>query len=179
MKRKTEIPDEDRSVPDREKALRRTFDRAVNLLTYKPRSISEIRKRLLEKDWTDASVVDEVIEKLKYYGYLDDDAFARSYAGAQLRERPLGKMALRMKLNRKNLDRETVDRAIGQILEETPEEEIIDRAIARRIRLKGRPETREDAKKFYDHLLRQGFSYDLVSAKMREVASREFDDDAA
>ena len=35
-----------------EKARPKTFDRAVNLLTYKPRSIAELRARLLEKNWT-------------------------------------------------------------------------------------------------------------------------------
>ena len=71
----------------------------------------------------------------------------------------------------------TVDEAIERALEETPEDEIIDRAIAKRLRLKGKPETREDAKKFYDYLLRQGFSYDLVSSKMREIAARNFEEE--
>ena len=67
--------------------------------------------------------------------------------------------------------------AFEKALEETPEEEIIERAIEKRLRLKGKPETREDAKKFYDYLLRQGFSYDLVSSKMREIASRNYDEE--
>ena len=50
------------------------------------------------------------------------------------------------------------------------------RAVAKRLRLKGKPETREDSKKFYDYLLRQGFSYDLVSKTMREIAARDFDE---
>ncbi|HEX8636464.1 MAG TPA: hypothetical protein VF692_00265, partial [Pyrinomonadaceae bacterium] len=62
--------------------------------------------------------------------------------------------------------------------EETPEAEIIERAIEKRLRLKGKPETREDSKKFYDYLLRQGFSYDLVSGKMREIAARNYDEES-
>ena len=82
---------------------------------------------------------------------------------------------LRNKVIRKRLDKETVDEAIEKAFEETPEEEIIERAIQKRLRLKGKPETREDAKKFYDYLLRQGFSYDLVSNKMREIG--KFDEE--
>ncbi len=177
MKRKTPIPDSERVVTDPDRARQKTFDRAVNLLTYKPRSIDELRTRLLEKDWTNQMIVDEVIEKLKYYGYLDDAQFARSFAESQIRQKPLGKMALKMKLTQKKLDKETIDATLEKILEETPEDEIIDRAIARRVRLKGKPENRDDAKKFYDYLLRQGFSYDLVSSKMREIAARSFDED--
>jgi len=170
--------DKEHIIKDIEKSRQRTFDRAVNLLTYKPRSIEELRERLLEKDWTNEQIVDEIIEKLKYYGYLNDMQFAKSFAASQIRQKPVGKRVLKQKLAQKKLDRETVDEALEKALEETPEEEIIERAITKRLRLKGKPETREDAKKFYDYLLRQGFSYDLVSSKMREIASKNYDEEA-
>lgn len=156
-----------------EKARQKTFDRAVNLLTYKARSIKELRERLLEKDWTNEQIVDEVIEKLKFYGYLNDEVFAKSLASSQLRQKPIGKRLLQQKLSQKKLDKETVENALEKAFEETPEDELIDRAIAKRLRLKGKPSTREDAKKFYDYLLRQGFSYDLVSQKMREISKMD------
>jgi regulatory protein len=159
-----------------EKARQRTFDRAVNLLTYKPRSVKELRERLLEKDWTNDEIVEETIEKLKFYGYLNDASFAKTFAASQIRQKPVGKRVLQQKLTQKKLDKETVAEALEQVLEETPEAEIIERAIEKRLRLKGKPETREDAKKFYDYLLRQGFSYDLVSSKMREIAARNYDE---
>lgn len=171
------MPQTKSEVPDSERALRRTFDRAVNLLTYKPRSVRELRERLLEKDWTDETVVDRVIEKLEYYGYLNDGQFAKSFAASQIRQKPVGKRLLEQKLRQKKLDKETIDEAIEKTLEEVSEEELIDLAIAKRIRLKGRPESREDAKKFYDHLLRQGFSYELVGSKMRKIAARDVEEE--
>lgn len=161
-----------------EKARQRTFDRAVNLLAFKPRSIAELRARLLEKDWTTPEIVDAVLEKLKEYNYLNDEQFAKSFAASQIRQKPIGKRVLKQKLAMKKLDKETVSEALEKVLEETPEEEIIERAIAKRLRLKGKPETREDAKKFYDYLLRQGFSYDLVSKKMREIAAGNYDEES-
>jgi regulatory protein len=169
--------DKERVIKDADKARQKTFDRAVNLLTYKPRSIKELRERLMEKDWTNAEIVESVIEKLKEYNYLNDAQFAKSFAASQIRQKPVGKRVLKMKLANKKLDKETVEEALEKALEETPEEEIIERAITKRLKLKGKPETREDAKKFYDYLLRQGFSYDLVSNKMREIASRDFDEE--
>src|SRR5438270_10867551 len=38
---------------DPEKARTRTLQRAVKLLAAKPRSVEELRERLLEKEWTD------------------------------------------------------------------------------------------------------------------------------
>ncbi len=169
--------DKERIIKDAEKSRQKTFDRAVNLLTYKPRSVKELRERLLEKDWTNEQIVDSVLDKLKEYNYLNDAQFAISFAASQIRQKPLGKRALKQKLANKKLDKETVEEALEKALKETPEEEIIERAIAKRLRLKGQPETREDAKKFYDYLLRQGFSYDLVSNKMREIASRDYDEE--
>ena len=176
-KRKEIKPDEERVIKDLERARRKTFDRAVNLLTYKPRSIVELRTRLMEKEWTNSQIVEEVLQKLESYGYLNDNQFAQDFAASQLRGKPIGKRVLKQKLVMKKLDKETIEKALETVFEETPEAEIIERAIAKRLRLKGKPETREDTKKFYDYLLRQGFSYDLVSNKMRELNNREFEEE--
>lgn len=170
--------DEEEKLPQTnpERARRKTFDRAVNLLAFKPRSVKELRERLLEKTWTNEEIVEAVLEKLKEYNYLNDDYFARELAASKLRQKPIGRRVLQQKLAHRKLDKETVDEAIEQAFSESPEEEIIKLAVAKRLRLKGKPETREDSKKFYDYLLRQGFSYDLVSRKMREIAADEFDE---
>ena len=151
------------------------MNRAVKLLAAKPRSIRELRERLLEKNWTNDEIVDAVIEKLKEYRYLDDPQFARDVALSQLRQKPQGKRRLQQTMSRKQLDRETVDEAIENAFEKMPEAELIDIAVAKRLRLKGKPESREDTKKFYDHLLRQGFAYDLIRTKLSEIARLEIE----
>lgn len=169
--------DKDRVIKDIEKARQRTFDRAVNLLTYKPRSIKELRTRLMEKEWTNSVIVEEVIKKLESYGYLNDARFAKSFAASKLRQKPIGKRVLKQKLAERKLDKETVAEAIEKAFEETPEEEIIERAIEKRLRVKGVPKERGEVKKFYDYLLRQGFSYDLTRDKMREISKRDFEEE--
>jgi len=176
-KRKEIKPDEERVIKDASRARQKTFDRAVNLLAYKPRSVVELRTRLMEKEWTNSQIVEEVLVKLEGYGYLNDGQFAKDFAASQLRGKPIGKRVLRQKLAMKKLDKETIQAAIETVFEETPEAEVIERAVAKRLRLKGKPETREDVKKFYDYLLRQGFSYDMVSSKMREIAARDFEEE--
>jgi regulatory protein len=153
------------------------MNRAVKLLAAKPRSIRELRERLLEKSWTNTEIVDSVIEKLKEYKYLDDHQYANDVAVSKLRQRPQGKRKLQQTMSRKKLDRDTVDEAIKSAFEVIPESDLLDLAITRRLRLKGRPETREDLKKFFDHLLRQGFSYDLIRDKMTDISTRRIDDE--
>ena len=169
-KRKPAVDEAERVIADPEKARERTMNRAVKLLAAKPRSVAELRERLLEKVWTDRRIVDSVIEKLSEYKYLDDDQFARDLAVSKLRQRPQGKRRLQQAMSQKKLDREIVDQAIAAAYDKLPEADLIDRAIEKRVRLKGVPETREEKKKFYDHLLRQGFSYDLIIAKMSDIS---------
>jgi regulatory protein len=147
------------------------MNRAVKLLAAKPRSIGELRERLLEKNWTNEAIVASVIEKLTEYGYLNDAQYARDVALSKLRQKPQGRRRLQYAMSRKKIERETLDAAIEEAFENIPEAELIDSVIERRIRLKGLPETRDEKKTFYDHLLRQGFEYDLIREKMSALAA--------
>ena len=120
--------------------------------------------------------VDEVIARLREYGYLDDAKFAQSYASLRLRERAIGRRRLERDLSLKKVDKQTTTAALDEVFEATPETELIERAIAKRIRLRGKPKSREDAKKLFDHLLRQGFGFELVSERVRKLLKTEPDD---
>src|SRR5205085_8452375 len=162
---------------DPEKARERTFQRAVKLLAAKPRSVAELRERLLEKEWTNEEIVEAVLAKLGEYGYLNDERFAFGYASYKVRQKPVGRQRLQRDLQMKKVDRETADEAIKLVFEETSEEELIDRAIEKRTRLRGQPKTRAEVKSLFDHLLRQGFSYELIANKVRALSSTAMDED--
>src|SRR2546430_17227951 len=154
------------------KAREQVFQRAGKLLAAKPRSVAELRERLLQGRGATKANVDEVIERLREYGYLDDAKFAQSYASLRVRERPIGRRRLARDLWLKKVDKQTAETALDEVFAATPEDELIDRAIAKRIRLRGKPKSREDAKKLFDHLLRQGFEFDLVSEKVRAMSKQ-------
>ena len=139
--------------------------------------MEELRERLLEGRGATKANVDEVIGRLRGYGYLDDERFAQSYASLRLQQRPIGRQRLQRDLWLKKIDKKTADQALDQIFEATPEEDLIERAIAKRVRLRGKPKTREDAKKLFDHLLRQGFAFELVGDKVRAIAKNKEDEE--
>jgi regulatory protein len=161
---------------DPAKARARIFQRAAKLLAAKQRSVEELRERLLQSRGGTTAIVDEVIARLREYGYLDDAKFAQSYASLRLRERPIGRRRLERDLSLKKIDKQTASSALDEVFEATPEEDLIERAIAKRIRLRGKPKSREDAKKLFDHLLRQGFGFELVSSKVRSLTKAEPED---
>jgi len=165
------------SLPlDPDKARQRVFERAGRLLAAKPRSVAELRERLLEGRGATATIVEAVIDRLREYGYLDDARFAHSYASLRVQQRPIGRQRLQRDLWLKKIDKQTAESALDQIFEQVPEEDLIDKAIAKRVRLRGKPKTREEAKKLFDHLLRQGFAFELVSDKVRALSRSDVDD---
>jgi regulatory protein len=159
-----------------EQIRRRTFERAIKLLATKPRSVTELRERLLTAKSADRSAVEAAIARLKEYGYLDDERFAFGYASLKVRQRPIGRRRLQRDLRLKKVDEEIATEALDLVFQETSEEELVDRAIEKRIRLRGRPETRAEAKSLFDHLMRQGFPYELVSEKVRAASKMDLDD---
>ena len=160
-----------------EEKRRRTFDRAVKLIASKSRSVAELRERLLQGRAATTQDVEAVIARLKEYGYLDDERFAFSYASLRVKQRPIGRRRLERDLKFKKVDTAVADEALQLVYAETSEDELIDRAIEKRIRLKGRPGTRLEAKSLFDHLLRQGFPFELVSEKVRKVSQSQIDEE--
>jgi regulatory protein len=161
---------------DPAKARERIFQRAARLLSAKQRSIEELRERLLAGRGATPAIVEEVIDRLREYGYLNDERFAHSYASLRLQQRPLVRRRLQRDLRMKQIDQATAETALDEVFAATPEDDLIDRAIAKRLRLRGRPQTREDAKKLFDHLLRQGFEFELVSERVRALMKSEVDE---
>ena len=153
------------------------MQRAVKLLAAKPRSLAELRERLLEKEWASEEAVDAALAKLKEYGYLDDERFAFGFASYRVKQKPVGRQRLARDLKRKQVDRQTADEALALVFEETPEADLVDRAIAKRIRLRGRPQTRQEVKSLFDYLLRLGFSYDLIIDKVRAASAAPDEED--
>ncbi|HEV7474048.1 MAG TPA: regulatory protein RecX [Pyrinomonadaceae bacterium] len=153
----------------------RAFQRAVKLLAAKPRSIAELRERLAER-CSSKSVVETVIARLREYGYLDDERYALGYASSKVRQQPIGRRRLELSLAKKKVDRAVADEALNQVFAETSEQELLDRAVEKRVRLRGRPQTRAEAKSLFDHLLRQGFPFELVSEKVRAASKADLDE---
>jgi regulatory protein len=160
-----------------EERRRQTFQRAAKLLSAKSRSIAELRDLLMERQGATKANVEEVLARLTEYGYLNDERFAIGYASAKVRQRPIGRQRLKRDLALKKVSKETADEALDLVFAETSESELIDRAIEKRVRLRGRPANRAEAKSLFDHLLRQGFPFELVAEKVRAVAQANIADD--
>ena len=84
------------------------YDRAIRFLGYRPRSIAEIRRKLREYE-VDEVVIDEVIERLEGFGYINDEEFARFWVRNREDFRPRGAMALRAELREKGISNQIIE----------------------------------------------------------------------
>lgn len=104
------------------------YDRAVRFLSYRPRSIEEVRRHLVKKEVPD-SLIAIVIERLRQRGYVDDAEFARYWLSNRARFKPMGLRALRYELRQKGID----DDIINALLAEVDEDESAYRAAQARL----------------------------------------------
>ncbi|NPV68065.1 MAG: RecX family transcriptional regulator [Anaerolineae bacterium] len=95
-------------------AVATALDRAVRFLSYRPRSISEVRRNLQEKG-VEPPVIDQVIAELERLGYLDDLAFARYWVQNRDEFRPRGPLALRQELKQKGISGSIITQVLGEV----------------------------------------------------------------
>lgn len=102
---------------------------ALRFLEARPRSTTEVRRRLLTRGYR-ADLVDGCVQRLLDLDILDDAAFARTWVESRDRARPRGERALRAELHGKGINREVVE---GVLEARTVEQPAADADAARRV----------------------------------------------
>ncbi len=93
--------------------LGKAVDKALGFLTYRPRSVREVRDRLAKKG-VEPATIEATIERLAGWGYIGDEGFARYWVENRGANQPRGKRLLRQELWQKGVERETVDRVLEE-----------------------------------------------------------------
>ena len=140
--------------------------RAMDLLSYRPRSEAEIRQRLRQKGYGEATIA-EAMDRLRRVGLLDDEAFARYWVENRLQFNPRGVMALRQELRQKGVK----DQVIEAVLAEYDEEEAATRAVERAVRRLRGLDGRTFRRRLIDHLRRRGFSFEVIRPLVEQAAA--------
>lgn len=141
------------------------YQRALELLSYRPRSEKEIRQRLSEKGYS-ANAIEAVLERLRLAGLVSDEQFARTWTENRVAFRPRSRRMLAAELRQKGVGQETIE----QTLNELPAEDILAFESAKKHsrRLEGL-DWEDFRKKMAGYLGRKGFSYDTVAEVTRRI----------
>ena len=134
------------------------------MLARRPYSVAEMR-RALEKKFPDSSQVPKAIARLRELHYLDDKKFAEHYASSLARNRAYGRYRIRRELKAKLVDYRQIEPALQQAFGETSERELLEQALAKKLRTLRLPLTRPRFHSLCQSLLRRGFnSGDIIKA---------------
>lgn len=142
------------------------YQRALRLLSFRPRSSSEIRKRLNRLGFAEEAI-DHVLVRLMRSGLVDDARFAKEWAENRNEFRPRSRRALEYEMRQRGLEREDIDRA----LEGLDENSLALQAARKHARkLQGLPAS-DFRRKLYGFLARRGFGYDTAKPAVEQAWS--------
>jgi len=92
--------------------LQKAKDAAYNYLSYRARSVKELREKLVQKEFAE-EIIEQVVDDLQRQKLLNDREFARRFVEARL-GRANGSRKLAQELRRKGIETEIIDEVLGE-----------------------------------------------------------------
>lgn len=146
---------------------------ALSLLSFRPRTAAELRRRLREKGYP-PEVSDACVERLGELGMVDDNSFAEMFVRDRVRLRPHGKRRLTQELRAKGVDGEMAQAAIEGVMEsENATETDLARQAAAKWRRRSGEDPQASRRRLYGFLARRGFGTEAIMAVLDEALAVE------
>jgi regulatory protein len=133
------------------------MEAAVHYLSYRPRSESEVRRRLKRRGF-DYETVQEVISKLKEQHLIDDVGFSEFWRNNRLSFSPRSIRLIRLELRQKGVAAETVN----EVLKDLDDEDSVYEAGLKKARRLTCSDYDDFRRRLYDYLRRRGYGYETV-----------------
>jgi len=147
---------------DKKMRLQEAKDKAYKLLSYRMRSVGEIKKRLIEKSF----LLDEIeitIAHLKELNYLNDLEFAQAFAKEKVKLKMIGPLLLRSQLFKHHIDAFLIDQVLSDVYEQTDLHTLIEMHLEKKSITRGVLLNNNQKKKLNDYLSRKGFTWGQIN----------------
>ena len=147
--------------------LEMAYLRAINFLSYRPRSSAEIRRNLRKYEVPELCI-EPTIERLEKNRFLNDKDFAEIWVENRNTFRPRGRRALSIELRQKGITDEVIQSTLDEMVDE---EKLVYQAGIKKARTlaKGNLEWQDFRKKLAAFLARRGFNYGVISPILAEL----------
>jgi regulatory protein len=142
----------------------RCLNAAKRFLGYRPRSESELRKRLTQHGFQ-SDIIEDVIKRLKEQNLVDDVAFARFWMENRETFSPRSQWLTSLELRRKGVSDDTISMVVSDI---DDDDSAYQAALSRgrRLPLSDYPAFR---RRLGDFLKRRGFSYGVIARTVQRL----------
>ena len=170
LKNGTEITEAKLLEIQKESELLGATEKALSLLERQKYTSSRLRSKLKEKGYID-ELIDEVIAKLKSYGYVNNIDFIKSYIATYPNK---SKREIEKNLLEKGVLKAEIIEYYDRLEITEDEQEKCDKIAEKYMR--GKEKTDAIAKKLLSHLLYKGFSFTNARNSVQKCTSSEVDD---
>ncbi len=152
-----------------DKELTRARNAAFRYLAGRPRSIAEVEAKLRSRGFEE-TIIGTVLSDLTSLGYVNDKTFAGQWAESRMRVRLFGKRRIERELIGKGVERDVVREELSDVFAPGLEQETAHKAAEKKLRTltTSAPEVRK--RRIAGFLERQGFSFEVIRAVLREIA---------
>lgn len=142
---------------------KRCMERAMYLLESSDKTENDLRIKLRQGTYPE-TIIDDVIEKLRNYGYIDDDRYALNYIQYYIKSKSRKRIAY--DLNKKGVKKEVIDMAFEKYIEKHDEiEEMQKKIIVKEFQKRKFDFSVKDISvlnKIIQSLMRKGFRYEDI-----------------
>ncbi len=140
-------------------------EKALTHISASMKTEKQLRDFLFKKGYVEA-VVDYVIEKMHYYGYVNDAEYCKAYVGGISNK---SRRAIEIELLKRGVEKSVVEQALEDY--EDDDKQIL---LLLQKNLRGKQLTKENVYKACRYLVSKGYEYDAVK---RACGSLENDED--
>ena len=174
LKEGIEVDSEKLTQLAREDDAKKALEMAIRYLGYRSRSQKEMITYLEGKGF-DRDLIDETMEKLEGYGYIDDSAFARDWVAGRMSSKPMGRAMIKRELIFKGVEDEVIEEHLGRISQDQEEDRAYSLALKYVKRYKNL-EPREQFHKIGAALARRGFDWETIKGAVRRLSIGDLDE---
>lgn len=148
--------------PDKE-----AYVKAMELLSFKPRTEQELCARLLESGYTQAEA-EEGISYVRSFGYINDRDYAQQYVSVRGAQK--SRNALRRELKEKGIEEDLIEEALADIEEE--EEDVLLSLLCKKA---GEPHELDEKeyRRLFGFCARRGFSSGKIHTALHRYQDGE------
>jgi regulatory protein len=150
-----------------------TYSCALDMLTRAPRSVRDLRRRLLLKGEPETDV-DATIERLVASGLLNDEAYARAFVRSKVSSQGFSRRRLQQELSKRGVARNVADEAIAEVFDDEAVDESanIDRVGSKKLNTLRDLDEEIQRRRLFSYLARRGYDVDDVRAAVRRLVER-------
>ncbi|MDD3627469.1 MAG: RecX family transcriptional regulator [bacterium] len=109
------------------------YDTALKLLSIKRLSETEIKNKLYLREYPE-NVIDEIINKLKEYNFINDESLIESVIRLMMEQEHAGFLKIKKKLIERGLSSKIIEVKLNELYTEEYEEEAIQELISKKIK---------------------------------------------